>query len=109
MRPFPSIRRAPPRWRQGLPWPARSPFSTPSPPRSERYTTLIPLVKKYNTHVVALSLDDNGMTDDMHKVWQVADGLIKRLEDDGVPPDHIFVDPLIRPVSTNGEYGMGAL
>jgi 5-methyltetrahydrofolate corrinoid/iron sulfur protein methyltransferase len=76
---------------------------------SDRYTALIPLVRKFNTHVVALSLDDSGMTDDMQKVWQVADGLIKRLEDDGVPPDHIFVDPLIRPVSTNGEYGMGAL
>ena len=58
---------------------------------------------------MALSLDDSGMTDDMQKVWNVADGLIKRLEDDGVPPDHIYVDPLIRPVSTNGEYGMGAL
>jgi cobalamin-dependent methionine synthase I len=42
-------------------------------------------------------------------VWEVADSLIKRLEDDGIPPDHIFVDPLIRPVSTNPEYGMGAL
>jgi 5-methyltetrahydrofolate corrinoid/iron sulfur protein methyltransferase len=76
---------------------------------SERYAALIPFVKKYNTRVVALSLDDSGMTDDMEKVWQVADGLIKRLEDDGVPPDYIFVDPLIRPVSTNGDYGMGAL
>jgi 5-methyltetrahydrofolate corrinoid/iron sulfur protein methyltransferase len=66
-------------------------------------------VKKYSARVVALSIDDSGMTDDMGKVWQVADGLIKRLEDDGVPPDHIFVDPLIRPVSTNIEYGMGAL
>ena len=76
---------------------------------SDRYTALIPLVRRFNSRVVALSLDDNGMTDDMPKVWQVADALIKRLEDDGVPPDHIFVDPLIRPVSTNGEYGMGAL
>jgi 5-methyltetrahydrofolate--homocysteine methyltransferase len=85
------------------------PFLNSISAESERYSTLIPFIKKYNTHVVALSLDDNGMTDDMQKVWLTADGLIKRLEDDGVPPDHIFVDPLIRPVSTNGEYGMGAL
>ncbi len=76
---------------------------------TDRYRALIPLVKKYSARVVALSLDDAGMTDDMNKVYEVSDGLIKRLEDDGVPPDHIFVDPLIRPVSTNGEYGMGAL
>jgi cobalamin-dependent methionine synthase I len=74
-----------------------------------RYSTLIPLVKKFHTRVIALSMDDGGMTDDMGKVWEVADRLIKRLEDDGVLPDHIFVDPLIRPVSTNGEYGSGAL
>ena len=76
---------------------------------SDRYRTLIPFLKKYRARVVALSLDDTGMTDDMDKVYAVADGLIKHLEDDGVPPDHIFVDPLIRPVSTNGEYGIGAL
>ena len=76
---------------------------------SDRYRTLVPFLKKYKARVVALSLDDAGMTDDMDKVYAVADGLIRRLEDDGVPPDHIFVDPLIRPVSTNGEYGIGAL
>ncbi len=93
----------------GLAMAGREPLLNSISAESDRYTALIPLVKKFNTHVVALSLDDSGMTDDMQKVWQVADGLIKRLEDDGVPPDHIFVDPLIRPVSTNGEYGMGAL
>ncbi|MCX7032271.1 MAG: dihydropteroate synthase [Spirochaetes bacterium] len=76
---------------------------------NDRYRTLVPLLLKYKARVVALSLDDTGMTEDMDKVYAVADGLIKRLEDDGVPPDHIFVDPLIRPVSTSGEYGIGAL
>jgi len=93
----------------GLAMAGREPFLNSISAESDRYRTLIPFVKKYQTRVVALSLDDRGMTDDMKQVWEVADGLIKRLEDDGVPPDHIFVDPLIRPVSTNGDYGMGAL
>ncbi len=93
----------------GLAVAGNEPFLNSISAESERYKTLIPFVLKYNARVVALSMDDNGMTDDMTKVWEVADGLIKHLEDDGVPPDHIFVDPLIRPVSTNGEYGMGAL
>jgi cobalamin-dependent methionine synthase I len=93
----------------GLAAAGKEPFLNSISAESDRYKALIPFVKKYNTRVVALSLDDNGMTDDMNMVWAVADGLIKRLEDDGVPPDYIFVDPLIRPVSTNGEYGMGAL
>lgn len=93
----------------GLAMAGKEPFLNSISAESDRYKVLIPLVKKYSARVVALSIDDTGMTDDVGKVWQVADGLIKRLEDDGVPPDHIFVDPLIRPVSTNIEYGMGAL
>ncbi|HTP60247.1 MAG TPA: dihydropteroate synthase [Spirochaetia bacterium] len=93
----------------GLAVAGAEPFLNSISAESDRYRTLAPLLRKYNARVVALSLDDSGMTDDMNKVWQVADGLIKRLEDDGVPPDHIFLDPLIRPVSTNPEYGMGAL
>jgi 5-methyltetrahydrofolate--homocysteine methyltransferase len=93
----------------GLAMAGREPFLNSISAESERYAALIPLVRKYDARVVALSLDDSGMTDDMQKVWQVADGLIKRLQDDGVPPDHIFVDPLIRPVSTSGEYAMSAL
>jgi 5-methyltetrahydrofolate--homocysteine methyltransferase len=93
----------------GLAAAGADPFLNSISAESERYGGLIPLVKRYGARVVALSLDDAGMTDDMGKVWEVADGLVKRLEDDGVPPDHIFVDPLIRPVSTNPDYGMGAL
>lgn len=93
----------------GLAMAGREPFLNSISAESDRYKVLIPFIKQYGTRVVALSLDDNGMTDDMAKVWAVADGLIKRLEDDGVPPDHIFVDPLIRPVSTNGDSAMAAL
>ena len=93
----------------GLAMAGKEPFLNSISAESERYRALVPLVRKYEARVVALSLDDGGMTDDMRKVWDVADGLIKRLEDDGVPPDHIFVDPLIRPVSTNIEYALGAL
>ncbi len=93
----------------GLAAAGAEPFLNSISAESDRYATLIPLVKRHNARVVALSLDDGGMTDDMARVWGVADGLIKRLQDDGVPSDHIFVDPLIRPVSTNPEYGMGAL
>jgi cobalamin-dependent methionine synthase I len=70
----------------------------------ERYKSLLPFIKKHSCNVVALSLDDNGMSEEADTVYDVADGLIKRLEDDGVPPERIFCDPLLRPVSTNTEY-----
>ncbi len=93
----------------GLAMAGENPFTNSITAEKERYRNVLPLVKKYDTSVVALSLDDAGMTDDMDKVYQVAEGLIKRLEDDGVPPRHIFIDPLVRPVSTNIEYGSGVL
>jgi cobalamin-dependent methionine synthase I len=93
----------------GLAIAGSNPFLNSITAEKDRYKTLIPLVKKYKSRVIALSLDDKGMTDDMNAVFAVADGLIKRLQDDGVPPDSIFCDPLIRPVSTNASYAMGAL
>ena len=94
---------------QGLSLAGKDPLLNSITAEADRYRSLIPFIKRYGTRVVALSMDDGGMTDDMGKVFAVADGLIKRLEDDGVPPDHIFVDPLIRPVSTNSAYAVGAL
>ncbi len=94
---------------RGLAMAGENPFTNSITAEKERYREVLPLVKKYHTNVVALSLDDNGMTDDMDQVYRVAEGLIKRLEDDGVPPQHIFIDPLVRPVSTNSEYGSGVL
>jgi cobalamin-dependent methionine synthase I len=75
----------------------------------ERYRKLIPLIKKHGASVIALSLDEAGLTDEPETTLEVADGLIKRLEDDGVPPDHIFIDPLVRPVSVNTIYPSLAL
>ncbi len=75
----------------------------------DRYASLAPLIRKYRCRVVALSLDDSGMSEDSEKIYSVADALIKRLEDDGVPPESIFTDPLVRPVSTNTQYGVDAL
>lgn len=93
----------------GLAAAGASPFLNSISAEKERYRALIPLVKKYSCRVVALSMDDTGMTEDMSVVYQVADALIKRLQDDGVPPDNIFCDPLVRPVSTSSSYAMGAL
>ncbi len=76
---------------------------------AERYKSLLPFLKKHSCNVVALSLDDGGMSEEEDRIWEVADGLIKRLEDDGIAPERIFCDPLLRPVSTNTEYANKAL
>ena len=75
----------------------------------DRYASLAPLVKEHQCGVIALALDDGGLAEDKERVFAVSDGLIKRLLDDGVPPDRIFADPLVRPVSTNTDFAEIAL
>jgi 5-methyltetrahydrofolate corrinoid/iron sulfur protein methyltransferase len=75
----------------------------------ERYRSLVPLIMKYGAGVIALSLDDSGIRDDYDGALVVADGLIQRLEDDGIPPGHIFADPLVRPASVDTSYPSLAL
>jgi cobalamin-dependent methionine synthase I len=75
----------------------------------ERYEKVLPLVKKYHASVIALSMDERGLLDDEQEILGVVDKLIRRLRDDQVPGEHIYIDPLIRPVSTNSAYGKLAL
>jgi len=65
---------------------------------TERYNTLIPLVKKYNPKVIALCMDDSGMPETVAERLKVAKGLVGRLEADGMKRDDIYVDPLVRPI-----------
>jgi 5-methyltetrahydrofolate--homocysteine methyltransferase len=75
----------------------------------ERYEKVIPLVQKYDASVIALSMDERGILDDEEQILGVIDKLVGRLKDDQVPPERIYIDPLIRPVSTNTTYGNLAL
>lgn len=72
----------------------------------DKYDAIIPLVKEFNTSVIALCMDDSGMPEDEESVFAAAASLINRLMNDGVPPEKIYVDPLIRPISTRSDYAV---
>jgi 5-methyltetrahydrofolate--homocysteine methyltransferase len=93
----------------GLSLAGDDPFVNSITAEKERYRRVIPLVRKFRARVITLSLDDSGMTDDAEKVYGVAEGLIKRLQDDGVPSDRIYIDPLIKPLSTNSQSAVASL
>ena len=75
----------------------------------KRYEEIVPLVKQYKAKVMALCMGDEGMPETADDRLQVAARLVADLEKDGVPMDDIFLDPLIKPISVNGEYGYQAL
>jgi len=76
---------------------------------SVRFQSVLPIVKEYNTGVIALAMDDTGMSDDEDTVYNVACHLAERLMAEGVTPERIFLDPLVRPIGANSSYGGLAL
>lgn len=75
----------------------------------DRYNAVLPLIKKYNTKIVALCMDDRGMPSTAEDRIEIADKLVNDLVKDGVPMDAIFLDPLVKPVSVNDKYGLEVL
>lgn len=76
---------------------------------SERYSAIIPLVQQYKTKVVALCMDDKGMPATAEDRIRIVDKLIGSLTRDGVDEDQIYLDPLVKPVSTGDVFAVEVL
>jgi 5-methyltetrahydrofolate--homocysteine methyltransferase len=71
----------------------------------ERLELVLPLVKKYNVPVVAISNDDTGISQDPDVRFAVAKKIVERAADFGIPAHDIVVDPLVMPVGAMGSAG----
>lgn len=71
----------------------------------ERLERVLPLVKKYNVPVVAISNDDTGISEDPDVRFEVARKIVQRAADFGIPAHDIVVDPLVMPVGAMGTAG----
>lgn len=72
----------------------------------ERYEALLPLVADTDLKIVALCMSDEGMPETCEERVKIADKLINSLVGKNVPIENIYVDPLVQPVSTNGDFGV---
>ncbi|MDR9485622.1 MAG: methyltetrahydrofolate cobalamin methyltransferase [Sediminimonas sp.] len=72
----------------------------------ERLEYVLPLVKKYNVPVVAISNDDSGISEDPDVRFEVARKIVQRAADFGIPAHDIVVDPLVMPVGAMGTAGL---
>jgi len=75
----------------------------------ERLETVLPLVKKYNAAVVAISNDETGISEDPNVRYDVAKKIVERAADYGIPREDVVVDPLIMPVGAINMAGRSAL
>lgn len=72
----------------------------------ERMELVLPLVKKYNVPVVAISNDDTGISEDPDVRFAVAKKIVERAADHGIPAHDIVVDPLVMPIGAMGTAGL---
>jgi len=71
----------------------------------ERFAGVLALLQNYDTDIVALCMDDSGMASSAGHGFQLAQNLVDHLHEGGIEFDRIYLDPLVRPVATNTEYG----
>ncbi len=72
----------------------------------ERLEQILPLVKKYNVPVVAISNDDTGISENPDVRFAVARKIVERASDFGIPSSDIVVDPLVMPIGAMATAGL---
>ena len=71
----------------------------------ERLERVLPLIKKYDAAVVAISNDETGISEDPDVRFGVAKKIVERAADFGIPREDIVVDPLVMPVGAINDAG----
>ncbi len=67
--------------------------------------TLLPVAAKYNTGIVALLMDDDGINHTAEGRFKICQELVKKSRDAGVPDENLWIDPLILPIGTDDNVG----
>ncbi len=69
----------------------------------ERLEATLPLVTEHNTSIIALTMDDDGMPEDLDGRQRIVDDLMGIMKQHDIALDRVYIDPLVRPISTNPE------
>lgn len=71
----------------------------------EKLEAILPLIKKYDVPVVAISNDETGISEDPDVRFAVAKKIVERAADYSIPAHDIVVDPLVMPIGAMGTAG----
>jgi 5-methyltetrahydrofolate--homocysteine methyltransferase len=74
----------------------------------ERLEAVLPLIKRYDCAVVAISNDETGISEDPDVRFAVAKKIVGHAADYGIKPADIVVDPLVMPIGALGNAGKSA-
>jgi len=76
---------------------------------ADRFRLLLPVVTSQPCSVVALCMAQTAMPSTIEERVEVGSELINKLAGQGIPPEKIYIDPLIQPVSVATGMGIAAL
>jgi 5-methyltetrahydrofolate--homocysteine methyltransferase len=71
----------------------------------DRFDPMVSFLRDKECRIIALCMDDSGMPKTAEDVIFCAKAIVKELENIGMKRDDIFVDPLIQPLSVDGNNG----
>lgn len=77
--------------------------------KQEIMDTVFPLVKKYGGLVVALTLDEDGISEDSARRVEIAKKIYKEAEKYGIKKSDIIIDPLAMAVSSDSRAGIATM
>lgn len=66
---------------------------------------ILPLVKKYDAAVVAISNDETGISEDPDVRFEIAKRIVERAADYGIKAEDVVVDPLVMPIGAINRAG----
>jgi 5-methyltetrahydrofolate--homocysteine methyltransferase len=75
----------------------------------ERLDRVLPLVKKYNAAVIGLANDETGISSDPEERVRVAEKIIHRAADYGIPKEDVIIDALTMTVAADPEAAKNTL
>jgi len=71
----------------------------------EQLERVMPLVKKYDAAVVAISNDETGISEDPEVRFAVAKKIVEHAADYGIKACDVVIDPLVMPIGAMGQAG----
>lgn len=90
---------------ESIDWQGQLPIISSITNKTGSPETLLPLAAKYQTGIVALLMDDNGITHTAKGRFEICKELVKKARDAGVKDHNLWIDPLILPLGTDDNVG----
>jgi 5-methyltetrahydrofolate--homocysteine methyltransferase len=75
----------------------------------DRLAAFLPLAEAHGCSIIGLCMGEEGVPDDAEGRFQVAERLVEKLTAGKIPPQKIYLDPIVCPVSVDGRAGRTAL